>query len=102
MTIEGSKVIITLTDSTASTVYLIIIKNKKGASYKRILFSCCCLNIQHAKKVVSDSLPQVDFAIELVNSVLNLPERQVTFFEEYNLQKNCKINSAHQNVFWAS
>ena len=30
---------------------------------------------QHAKKVVSGSLQQVDFAIELeVNSVLNLPD----------------------------
>ena len=29
---------------------------------------------QHAKKVVSDSLGQVDFAIGLVNSVINLPD----------------------------
>ena len=29
---------------------------------------------QHAKKVVSDSLGQVDFAIRLVNSVINLPD----------------------------
>ena len=61
---------------------------------------------QWAKKVVSDSysysLGQVDFAIGLVNSVLNLPDGQLTFFEEFNLQKNCEINSAHQKVFWAS
>ena len=29
---------------------------------------------RHAKKVVSSSLGLVDFAIELVNSVLNLPQ----------------------------
>ena len=38
----------------------------------------------------------LDFAIGLVRSVLNLPERQVTFFEVFKLQKNCEINSAHQ------
>ena len=57
---------------------------------------------QLAKKVVSNSPGLVDFAIGLVNSVLNLPDGQVTFFEEFNLEKNCEINSAHQNVFGAS
>ena len=32
------------------------------------------------KKVVSDNLALVDFAIGLVNSVLNLPDKQVKFF----------------------
>ena len=59
-------------------------------------------NMQRAKKVVSDSPGLVDFAIGLVNFVLNFPERQVKFFEEFKLQKNCEINSAHQNVFGAS
>ena len=59
-------------------------------------------NMQCAKKVVSDSPGLVDFAIRLVNSVINLPDRQVKFFEEFKLQKNCEINSAHQNVFGAS
>ena len=36
-----------------------------------------------AKKVVSDSLGLVDFAIGLVDSVLNLPDRQVIFLEEF-------------------
>ena len=58
--------------------------------------------MQCAKKVVSDSPGLVDFFIRLVNSVLNLPDGQVTFFEEFKLQKNCEINSAHQNVFGAS
>ena len=57
---------------------------------------------QSAKKVVSDSLGLVDFAIGLVISVLNLPDRQVKYFEEFNLQKNCEINSAHQKILGAS
>ena len=35
------------------------------------------LTMQHTKKVVSDSPGLVDFAIRLVNSVLNLPDGQV-------------------------
>ena len=38
--------------------------------------------MQHAKKAVSDSPGLVDFAIGLVNSVFNLSEGQVMFFEE--------------------
>ena len=40
-------------------------------------------NIQRAKKVVSDSPGLVDFSIGLVNSVFNLPDGQVMFFEEF-------------------
>ena len=40
------------------------------------------LSLQRAKKVVPDSLGQVDFAIGLVIFVLNLPDRQVLFFGE--------------------
>ena len=47
---------------------------------------------QLAKKVVSDSPGLVDFAIGLVNSVINLPDGQVKFFEEFKLQNNCEIN----------
>ena len=39
--------------------------------------------IQFAKKVVSDSPGLVDFAIGRVNSVFNLREGQVMFFEEF-------------------
>ena len=39
--------------------------------------------MERAKKVVSDGLGQVDFVIGLVNSVFNLPEGQVMFFEEF-------------------
>ena len=38
---------------------------------------------QRAKKVVSDSPGLVDFAIGLVNYFFNLPDGQVTFFEEF-------------------
>ena len=35
----------------------------------------------------------------VVNSVFSLPDRQVMFFEEFEWQKNCEINSANQEVF---
>ena len=38
---------------------------------------------EHTKKVVSNSPGLVDFAIRLVNSVFNLPDLQVMFFEEF-------------------
>ena len=59
-------------------------------------------HVPRAKKVVSDSPKLVGFVIGLVNSVINLTDGQVKFFEEFKLQKNCEINSAHQNVFGAS
>ena len=58
--------------------------------------------VQRAKKVVSDSLGLMYVAYGLVNSVFNLPNGQVMFFEEFEWQKNCEINSANQNVFGAS
>ena len=46
--------------------------------------SCVFLSsFQHAKKVVSDSPGLVDFAIGLMNSVFNLPDGQVMFYEEF-------------------
>ena len=48
---------------------------------------------------MSDIPGLVDFAIGLVNSVFKLPDGQVKFCEEFNLQKNCEINSAHQKIF---
>ena len=39
--------------------------------------------VQGAKKVVSDSPGLVDFAIVLVNSVFNLHDGQVKFYEEF-------------------
>ena len=37
----------------------------------------------YAKKVVSNSSGLADFAIRLVNSVFNLPDGQLMFFEEF-------------------
>ena len=47
---------------------------------------------QRAKKVVSDSPGLVGFAIGLMNSVINLPDGKVKFFEESKLQRNREIN----------
>ena len=49
---------------------------------------------------MSDSAGLVDFAIGLVNSILNLPDGQVKYFEEFNLQKNCEINFLLIKKFW--
>ena len=43
------------------------------------------LHVQHAKKVVSDCLGLVDFAIGLVIFVPNLPDGQVLFFREIQI-----------------
>ena len=75
------------------------IRHKKTEPQERMLISLWLLR---AKKGVSHSPGLVDFTIRLVNSVLNLPNGQVKFFEEFNLQKNCEINSAHQNFFGGS
>ena len=50
------------------------------STYNSCLKKC---TIQRAKKVVSDSPGLVDFAIGLVNSVFNLPDGQVMFYEEF-------------------
>ena len=44
--------------------------------------------IQCAKKIVTNSLGLVDFAIGLVNLFLKLPDRQVKIFGVFKLQKN--------------
>ena len=46
--------------------------------------------IQRAKKLVSNSPGLVDFAIGLVNSVSNLPDGQVMFYEEFNNRRTVK------------
>ena len=50
-----------------------------GIRYSRDHYS------QRAKKVVSDSPGLVDFAIGLVNSVLNLPDGQVKIFRRIKI-----------------
>ena len=44
---------------------------------------------QHAMKVMSNCPGLVDFAIGLLNSVLNLPNWLVKVLGEFELQKNC-------------
>ena len=51
---------------------------------------------------MSDSLGLVDFAIGLANSVFNLPDGQVMFFEEFESQTNSEISCARQKDFGAS
>ena len=55
------------------------------------LYTCHFHNYMHVacKEMWSDSLGLVDFAIGSVNSVFNLPNRQVKFFGVFKLQKNC-------------
>ena len=57
--------------------------------------------MQRAKKVVCVSPGLVDFAIGLVNSVLNLPEGQVSFLGNSNYRRTV-INAAYQKIFRAS
>ena len=64
--------------------------------------NCLAAPFQCAKKEVFDSPWLVDFAIGLVNSVFKLPDGQLMFFEEFELQKNCEINSACQKSFGGS
>ena len=45
---------------------------------------------QRAKKVVSDSPGLVDFAIGLVNFILNLPDGQVKFLRNSNYRRTVK------------
>ena len=58
--------------------------------------------MQRRKKEMSDNQGLVDFAIGLVNSVVNLPNGQVMFFEQFEKQKNYEINPARQKVSGAS
>ena len=53
-----------------------------------------------AKKIVSDGLGLVDFAIGLVNFVLNLPDGPVLFFlGKFKLQKDCNQYCWSKRVF---
>ena len=53
---------------------------------------------QHAKRVVSDTIRLVDFAIGPVNSLLI-----VKFLEEFKLQKNCNQSCSSIIFFlWAT
>ena len=55
------------------------------------------LHFQRAKKIVSNSLGLVDFAIRLVNSVLNMPDRQLKFFGEIHITAKRYCTAACRN-----
>ena len=57
---------------------------------------------QRAKKGLSRSPGLVDFAIGLVNSVFFLPDKQVKFFAEFTLQKNCGQSCLSKKIFQVS
>ena len=52
--------------------------------------------LQHAEKVVFDGPGLVYFAIGLVNSLLNLLDRQVKSFWEFNYYRRTINNIGHQ------
>ena len=47
---------------------------------------------------MSDSPGLVDFAFGLVNSVFNLPDRQVKFLGKFKLQKDCNQSCSSKRV----
>ena len=51
---------------------------------------------------MSDSPGQVDFAIGLVNPVLNLSEGQLDFGGKNSKYRRTVTNAAHKNLFWAT
>ena len=57
------------------------------------------LNIQHVKKVLSDSLGLVDIDVRLVNSVLNVAIEQVMFVGNLNNRRTV-INPDHHIFFF--
>ena len=70
-----------------------------NSRYYRLSLIMTLTHTVSQQKVVSDSPGLVDFAIGLVNSVINLPDGQVNFFEEFKLQKNCEINLLIKTFF---
>ena len=54
---------------------------------------------QRAMKAVSDSPWLVDFAVGLVNSVLNLPDGQARFLGEFKLPRNCNQSCLSKHFF---
>ena len=60
-------------------MYLYLARALSGGNFGQLVIQ----PYQRAKKVVSDSPRLVDFTIGLVNFVINLPDGQVKFFEEF-------------------
>ena len=90
----------------SSSVGKLTAVSSETSRWRSVLQSEAAVNFnvreQRAKKVLSDSPGLVDFAIEIVNSVLTLPAEQLKFFEEFKSQKNCVINPANKSFLGAS
>ena len=55
---------------------------------KTVFFAVFIHLKQGAKRVMSDSADGLDFALGLVNFVVNLHDGQVNFFEDFKLENN--------------
>ena len=71
-----------------------------GAVVTALTYHQCGKGSQRAKKVVSDNLGLVDFAIGLVIFVLNLPDGQVLFWGENQNYRRTVMNPANKKWFW--
>ena len=77
-------------------IKFLLVNTDKIISVKIII---TIISMQCAKKVMSKSLGLVDFAIGLVNFVLNLPDGQTIFFYGNSHYRRTGINPAPQNFF---
>ena len=64
--------------------------------------TCIDFGLQRAKVVLFDNPGPLDFAIALVNPVLNLPEGQVKVLWGNSNYRRTVINVAHKNFFGAT
>ena len=84
---EKERHCLTFTSSTKREImhfHVVVVQRRQRNVQENVMHvQSCCFDNQRAKKVVSDSPGLVDFAIGLVNSVINLPDGQVMFFDEF-------------------
>ena len=69
-------------------IEFLLVNTDKIISVKMII---TIISMQCAKKVMSKSLGLVDFAIGLVNFVLNLPDGQTIFFKEIHITEELEL-----------
>ena len=77
--------------------FLLVNNDDKIISVKMII---TIISMQCTKKVMSKSLGLVDFAIGLVNLVLNLPDGQRIFLRKFTLQKNWNSPCSSKLFSW--
>ena len=76
---KNTKIIILIKNNLRGTLYLVLLDKQNR---KSCIYTC---GVQWTKKVVSNNLWLVNFAMKVVNSVLNLPDGQVKFFGDFKL-----------------